>query len=191
MDNKQLLINKNNLFKGLVGALLISLGLIFSEKSIEIKSSNMNIILGPALFLIGWGFFLSTQDSSVRIYGIIVLVIAMIGQIYMGWVLKKSQAFRLNNILYTMMFWVVFMMAWIIYVYKMSEGNNNRRKYIYTGLLLVMLSMVGYFFYRKHDWHTLTGGLIPSIMKNNSIFNQFVILFPFGWSLLAIGNAIN
>jgi hypothetical protein len=184
-------INKSKLSTGLLGALIISIGLIFSEKAIDIPSlTNNNAIIGSSAFLLGWIVFLSTQSTSLIKHGIAILVIAAIGQLYMGWMMEQSEEYRRNNVSYTASFWMIFMVAWISYIYKMSGDNKTKQKYNYIGMASLMISMIGYFFYRNNDWNTLTGGLIPSIAKDNSIFNQFVILFPFGWSLLAIGNAI-
>lgn len=184
-------INNSKLSTGLLGALIISIGLIFSEKAIDIPSTtNNNAIIGSAAFLLGWSVFLSTQSTSLIKHGMVILVIAVIGQMYMGWMVGQNEEFRKNNVAYTAGFWMTFMVAWISYVYKMSGKNTTKKRYNYIGMSLLMMSMIGYFFYRNNDWNTLTGGLIPSIEKDNSIFNQFVILFPFGWSLLAIGNAI-
>jgi hypothetical protein len=180
-------MNMNKLPKNLFGGLLISLGLIFSEKAIESGSSTANSILGFIIFIVGWMLFLSTQESSVWKFGIPVVILAILGQVYMGYILTKDPTFRRQSVMYTAMFWLLFMMAWIIYVYKMTKNNDVNKPYVYTGIALVMISMMGYFFYRENDWNKLTGGLIPSITKDNSIFNPFIILFPFGWSLLAIG----
>ena len=182
-------INRDALTRGLLGAILISLGLIFSEKAIEPGADKYSGIIGALLFVIGWILFLSAQPWSVMKFGIIVPIIAAFGQVYMGWLLKKDSGYIKDKLFYTMSFWMIFLIVWLVYVYKMTEGRDNKL-YVYGGLLMVLGSMMGYFFYRDNDWHKLSGGLIPSISKSSSIFNPFVILFPLGWSALAVGNAI-
>jgi hypothetical protein len=189
MENS-LTLNKSKLSKGLFGALLISIGLIYSEKAIEANPGTNDMMMGSMVFLAGWIAFLSSQRYDLIKYGIAVLAIAIIGQIYMGWILEQDESFRRDKIGFTAAFWMAFMTAWITYVYQMSDSDENKMPFLYIGMTLVMMSMLGYFFYRQNDWNTLTGGYVPSIEKDNSIFNQYVILFPLGWALLAIGNSI-
>ena len=173
-----------------MGALLISIGLIFAENAIEVSTGRMNAIIGTLLFFIGWGLFFSTQSSAVWKHGLVIPIIAMLGQLYMGWILGKPEMVRRGHIMYTMMFWMIFMIAWMNYIYRMNKEHTNSRMFVYMGIMLIMMSMMGYFFYRVNDWHVLTGGLIPAIQKTTTIFNPFVALFPFGWSVFAIGNSI-
>ena len=147
-------------------------------------------MIGPIIFLVGWIIFLSTQESSTRMSGIFVLLIAFLGQMYMGWALRQSETFRKDKVGFTALVWIIFMGAWLNYAYRMSEGDRDKQMYVFGGLAMIMMSMMGYFFYRESDWNMLTGGRIPVIAKDNSIFNPFVAMFPFGWALLAVGNAI-
>ena len=189
--NNDITLNSVSLNRGLLATLFVSLGLIYAEKAIE-TPSNFNTLSGFGFFLFGWFLFLSTQDTQTRKYGMAVLAIAVIGQIYMAWLIRSSAqnpTFARKNVLLTAGIWIAFIGSWLLYAHKMTLGKDNKR-FIVPGLALVALSMMGYFFYRKHDWSTLTGGIIPSIPKDGSIFNQFVILFPIGWALLAVGNSI-
>ena len=84
---------------------------------------------------------------------------------------------------------MIFMAVWILYLYMLSN-SKTQAILLYSGMITLMISMIGYFFYRNSDWNTLTGGLIPRIEKDGSIFNEFVVLFPVGWSLIAVGNSL-
>ena len=187
--NKVLSLDSAKFAKSMFGAVLISIGIIYAEKSIDVKDTGKNGIIGALVFLAGWAIFLSTQDFEVAKYGIIVLAIAMIGQIYMGWIITKDPETRKNYIAITMMVCMIFMAVWILYLYMLSN-SKTQAILLYSGMITLMISMIGYFFYRNSDWNTLTGGLIPRIEKDGSIFNEFVVLFPVGWSLIAVGNSL-
>ena len=89
---------------------------------------------------------------------------------------------------------MLFILAWIYYVYRLSIVNgkfNKKKAYIlYSGLGLLMIGMMGYFFLRKEDWNALTGGIVPKIHTTMGIMNPFVPLVGFGWALIAFGNAM-
>ena len=182
---------KSNLFRSVLGSFLISMGLIFSERAIEPSSTpNKNAEIGGIMFIIGWAFFLFSQPESVRNHGYIVPIIAIMGQMYMGKILKEDDVTRKDSIKYTTAFWMVFMVVWANYAFRMIKNNPSGTMYIIGGIAMVMMSMMGYFFYRENDWNTLTGGMIPKIETSKSIFNPFVAMFPFGWATLAIGNYV-
>lgn len=200
---EKLPVDKKDLSRGLFGAFLISIGLILTEKVMDQTEGQLGSksvtpsedigatsMIGPIIFLVGWIIFLSTQESSTRMSGIFVLLIAFLGQMYMGWALRQSETFRKDKVGFTALVWIIFMGAWLNYAYRMSEGDRDKQMYVFGGLAIIMMSMMGYFFYRESDWNMLTGGRIPVITKDNSIFNPFVAMFPFGFSLIAVGNAI-
>jgi len=188
---------------GLLGALLITVGIMLSEHSIESKgpgfvhsSSSFGpySIIGAVLFIVGWSIFILQTTVRLRWLGIVVATIAILGQLYFGFVLSKNTQRRKSLIYITIAFWMLFILAWIYYVYRLSIVNgkfNKKKAYIlYSGLGLLMIGMMGYFFLRKEDWNALTGGIVPKIHTTMGIMNPFVPLVGFGWALIAFGNAM-
>jgi len=179
-----------DLNKNLMGVSLIIFGIIFSENSIEMHS-NYQAILSMIFFISGWYIFFSTQSYNLIKIGIWIPIIAMIGQIYFGYILGINFTQRRKYIMMTMIFWIIFMLIWFYYAYKLSYNSYERFKYIIIGLLLLIGGMMGYFFIRNNNWYQLTGGIIPNIKLNFGLFNPFIPMVAIGWMLIGIGNSIN
>lgn len=202
-------IDQTTLNYSLFGVLLISIGLIsvesFTDRYLKHKIDIYGLFAPALLFIVGWIIFFITQyKSSLWIKGIPIPLIAIIGQL--AFLLYPTQkGSKINPMLQTiktLILWMIFMIAWFYYAYNMtfscpknnyqqsSSVNPQKALYVYSGLVLLMLGMIGYFFERKHDWHQMTGGIVPRIDINFGIFSPFVVLIGFGWATIALGHSI-
>lgn len=196
-------LSVNDYYIGEVGALFIVLGIMFGEGFVNNSLSSWQGYVGLTSFIIGWILFLATQGKDLLwLKGAAVALVAILGQFYFSQLLKESIDVRAKWIWLTAFFWMTFIGLWIYYAYDMtlSKSNTNKKQYdegkavaIWSGVALLMVGMMGYFFIRKNDWYELTGGIMPRMkeMKKEvgGVFNPFVPLIGFGWALIAVGNS--
>lgn len=195
LQNKTIVLNKRRFYTGLVGAVLITLGIILSENAIEKKN---NAAVGLILFVVGWAVFFSTQCHDLLwLRGIGVPIMAVIGQVYLMYVLEQSNSKRRQLLWATAMVWMAFAALWFYYAYRMTlvpgteRISTQRAVNVWTGLALLVVGMKGYFFVRENSWNKLTGGVIPNMPMGMGMFNVFVPLIGIGWVLISLGNSVD
>lgn len=196
------LVNYEHLWEGLIGAFLISIGIVFAEKYVDNKTADSGkkgfgyAVIGMLIFIVGWILFLITQPSYVYGLGIAIIIVAMAVQIYFAHVLNLSMEKRRKLIWITIIGWMTFIGLWFGYAYQLSlntekEFDGDRGALIYVGLFCLMGGMLGYFMNRKHDMYQFTGGIFPQLKtKSNEIFSPYFVILTFGWCLIAVGNSI-
>jgi glucan phosphoethanolaminetransferase (alkaline phosphatase superfamily) len=196
-------INYEYLWEGLVGAFLITLGIVFSEKYLDNKTSLSGrkgfgyAVAGMLIFIIGWILFLITQPSYIYGLGIVIAVITMAAQIYFISVLNLNKDKRRKLVGGTVFIWLTLLGLWLGYAYQMSldeekNFNGDKAALIYVGLFCLLGGTMGYLINRRYDVAALTGGMFPGMKeKTKDIFNPFVVMVMFGWSMMAMGNALS
>jgi cellobiose-specific phosphotransferase system component IIC len=184
-----------NLDNNLLGGFLITLGIIFSELAIE-DTNPTYTTLGVGSFVTGWYMYLKDQPTSLKYYGALIPIIAMLGQMYFGYILSNDVQTRQDMIYVTLMFAVIFMMAWMYYAYNLSKTDDTfdwtKGKYVFSGLFMLMMSMMFYFTIRKNDLYELTGGIVPKMNEGVDFgaFNPSIATLTYGWTLLSIGASV-
>lgn len=199
-NERQTAIGQSRFYTSIVGAALITLGIVLAENVLEKGKGSSSSAGGTAallLFIIGWIVFFSTQGHDLLwLKGIGVPIVAIIGQVYFMFVLKQAAPRRRQLIWATIVIWMAFAALWFFYAYQMTlepgtdRVNTHRAANVWTGLALLMVGMMGYFFVRGADWNQLTGGLIPRMPMGMGMFNIFVPMIGFGWVLIALGNSV-
>jgi hypothetical protein len=196
------IINYEHLWEGLIGALLITMGILFSEKYVDIRTKNSGkkgfgwVVAGLLVFIVGWILFLITQQGYAYGLGIVVALVTIIGQIYFINVLNLDAEKRRKLLGGTLFVWIVFLGLWLGYGYQLSLDNNqdfdgHKGALVYVGIFCLMGGTIGYMLTRRCDMMMLTGGKLLGIKdKPRDIFNPFVAIVMFGWALIAVGNAL-
>lgn len=184
-----------NLDNNLLGGFLITLGIIFSELAIE-DTNPTYTTLGVGSFVTGWYMYLKDQPTSLKYYGALIPIFAMLGQMYFSYILSNDVQTRQDMIYVTLMFAVIFMMAWMYYAYNLSKTDDTfdwtKGKYVFSGLFMLMMSMMFYFTIRKNDLYELTGGIVPKMNEGVDFgaFNPSIATLTYGWTLLSIGASV-
>jgi hypothetical protein len=193
----QVRVITRDFYLGIVGALLIVLGYVFSENSQEYPGMG-NGVAGLVMFLTGWVLFFAAQSHNhAWARGVALPIIAVIAYVYFTYVLKRSPSERRILSIVTLAIIVVYLGVWGYYAYVLTldphtqEVLSHRAGTIWTGFVLMILGMTGTFVFREKDWYDITGGIIPKYktVLPMDVFNPFLPVLSFGWLMMATGNS--
>lgn len=172
------------LYVNMIAALLITLGILFAEKSTESRHPSFLVRLGRILFPIGWALLL-VNSPKAAVVGVLIPVWAAVGQAYFGRLMQQSQLERSDGAMMTAFILMVFMALWAVFLFV---GHNN--KYAWTGLMLLMAGMMLYFRDRRFHMTALMGQSRPratTLVDGALMFHPGVALVAAGWGFLAVG----
>lgn len=179
----------------LVGTMMIVMGNVYSERTIEF-GGQVNAFLGLSAMALGWALFLSYDYTVARPIGIIIPFIHVALYMYMSWVLGQEQERVKQFAVVTYVFWMVLFAAWVAYIYYKSRDQPPR---------LAALNVVGMIFVltgtfmsynsvpRKYTMMTIVGNreVVEATYYGTTVFSPVYVFMTAGWAFLGVNELIN
>lgn len=200
----------NNLILSFSGCLLILIGTVLMESTIEMrlmklpaKKAVIRLVLGTFMIGIGWSLFLTADRSSWRLIGIFIGLMQVIwhGSFFRVIELKQDigkeeKEKRDKFVKWTFItLFVSYLLLWTMYsVDKMiCYGSSSFTLFHLVGSAFWFIG-VAYTYCIRPAENWLRDRLFTeklNISIPTSIYNQGVVFMSFGWCLLAVANSMN
>lgn len=195
------------LWMSLCAAFMICLGHVMAHSGL-CRRSVLLAVLGGLLSLGGWAMLLYTQhdpDSSkstsqqLWLKGLGVPVISMLIFAYVA--IVDTSPSRITRMTVMGVLWAAYVSVWLYYAHSIIHINRKEKKkvskqqlnavaaFVWTGLVCMVTGMIGYTFLRATDGEGIYCG--KGVPDSHGTFDPFLVVFTFGWLLIAFGNAFN
>lgn len=196
------------MWMSLCAAFMICLGHVMAHSGM-CRRSFLLASLGGLLSLGGWAMLLYTQHDpspskstahQLWLKGLGVPVISLVIFAYVA--LVDTSPLRITRITVMGVLWAAYVSVWLYYAHSIIQTGKHGRKgrgkeavdtvdtvaaFVWTGLVCMVTGMIGYTFLRATDGKGMYCG--KEVPDSHGTFDPFLVVFTFGWLLIAFGNA--
>jgi hypothetical protein len=184
----------NDAFWNLVAVMLIGMGMVYAQRSLEF-GGLLDGIIAMTCFISGWFIFLSYDYSIARPIGIIIPFINVSIYIYLSWLMSQDVERVARMRMFTLTLGFMYMAAWFFYIYYKSRYQPKRIAALNTtgvSLILIGTLMVYVSIPRNYTLLTILGGreATENVYYGSTAFTPAFVIITAGWAFLAMNQVI-